>query len=66
MTDYTIYLITGLTIHFKGEYCRELETNNWHYWKDEYGKVYHFRKEHIVGCYGDSYESVLEKQKLKN
>lgn len=33
---------------FTGHYCRELETENWHYYKDVQGNLYHFRKEHII------------------
>lgn len=37
---------------FNGEYLGHerpdgKETNNWHYYKDDQGRIYHFRKEHI-------------------
>ncbi len=47
-------------IRFKGRYRRDLEANNWHYYEDDKGLIWHFRKENIQGVYGDTPESVLE------
>ena len=44
---------------FVGKYRRDLETDNWHYYEDSYGILFHFRKEYIVAVFGDTDESVL-------
>ena len=43
-----IHLITGKDVSFVGEYLRDLEKDNWHYYKTNTNKLIHFRKEHIV------------------
>jgi hypothetical protein len=47
MKRITVQTITT-KIEFAGEYLRELEKPNWHYYRNEFGAIYHFRKEHIV------------------
>ena len=44
----SIYLITGESKNFIGKYRRDLETNNWHYYEKNTGKLIHFRKEHMI------------------
>lgn len=57
---YTI-LLKGrfFAIRFRGKYRRDLETGNWHYYEDIKGKIWHFRKDNILGVYGDTPVSVL-------
>ena len=48
-----IHTKDGSSFRFIGWYlgqCRPdgKETKNWHYYKDTNGKIYHFRKEHMV------------------
>ena len=33
---------------FVGEYLREREKPNWHYYQTDDGRILHFRKEHMV------------------
>lgn len=44
---YRIVLTTGQQICFEGEYLKERETENWHYYETPYG-IIHIRKEHIA------------------
>jgi len=39
---------TSSDLSFLGKYRRDLETNNWHYYEDEHGTIYHLRKKHII------------------
>ena len=36
------------TIDFVGNYLREREKDNWHYYETDKGEIFHFRKEHMV------------------
>ncbi len=60
MEQYEIY-IKGREkpFTFVGKYRRDLETDNWHYYEDSYGILFHFRKEYIVAVFGGTAESVL-------
>ena len=51
---------------FVGKYRRDLETDNWHYYEDQYGILFHFRKEHIVAVFGDTAKSVLANRNKQN
>jgi phage pi2 protein 07 len=39
---------TKAVFEFTGQYRRDLEVNNWHYYEDENGNLYHFRKAHMI------------------
>lgn len=41
------------------EYCRELETTNWHYYKCEDGTMLHVRKDAIAVIIGGNYEDIV-------
>lgn len=55
MSKYIIIVTTGGRYEFYGEYLSDMESRNWHYYRDVDGAMYHFRKEHMV--------AVIEKQK---
>ncbi len=59
MNNYQIFT-TASTFEFTGKYRRDLETANWHYYETECGKVYHFRKTHIIAVFGDSVEDIIK------
>lgn len=66
MNFYKIYVVSRKhPITFIGVYRRDLETNNWHYYEDDKGFVYHFRKEHIVCVYGDKAENIINNKERK-
>jgi hypothetical protein len=48
MKQYKIYVMGLSVIKFIGEYLRELEKPNWHYYRTSSGHVLHFRKEHML------------------
>lgn len=43
-----IYLEGGLIFEFKGWHLPELEKPNWHYYRDDAGNLYHFRKDKMI------------------
>jgi len=45
---------------FVGKYRRDLETDNWHYYEDQYGRLFHLRKEHIAAVFGGTAKSVIK------
>ncbi len=47
MRQYEIILEDD-TLEFRGEYLRERETTNWHYYRTDDGKILHCRKDKMV------------------
>lgn len=43
-----IISIGGVTAQFIDKYIGDKGTNNWHYYEDNEGQTFHFRKEHII------------------
>jgi hypothetical protein len=43
-----IEVTTGKMHSFNGFHKKDLEKPNWHYYEDEYGDIWHFRKDHMV------------------
>ena len=42
-------IITSIfTIDILGKHRPDMEKSNWHYYETSKGKIYHFRKEHMV------------------
>lgn len=54
-----IYTINDREYSFIGKHRPDLEKLNWHYYEDEEGALYHFRKEHMVSVYS----SQIKKEK---
>ena len=52
-------------IKFKGRYLRDIESDNWHYYEDHKGILWHFRKENIQGVHGDDMQSVMDNKAEK-
>jgi hypothetical protein len=61
-----IVLSCGRLIIINAKYRRDLETNNWHYYEQDNGRVVHFRKEHIAFVEGDTVEAIKEASKGTN
>lgn len=60
-TNYKIWLKGRFfPIRIKGRYRRDLQTDNWHYYEDYKGIVWHFRKENIDGVKGDTVKHILK------
>lgn len=50
--------------HFVGEYCRELESENWHYYRRAVdGVMVHYRKDGSGYIVGGTYKDIKENQK---
>ena len=64
MLEYEIKTTTG-SIRITGKYRRDLETEHWHFYEDERGTIYHFRKEHMVAVFGGTEEIIME-SRLEN
>jgi hypothetical protein len=47
LSKYRVVTMRG-EFAFIGEYLRGRETKSWHYYRTDYGDIYHFRKEHMV------------------
>ena len=64
MGQHEIYIIgREKPFIFVGKYRRDLETDNWHYYEDQYGILLHFRKEHIAAVFGDTAKSAIKNRK---
>ena len=49
MKEKTMTIITmGGHITFTGFHRKDLEKPNWHYYEDNEGNIFHFRKQHMV------------------
>jgi len=46
-----IMTTTGQTIKFTGKHLPERQSKNWHYYQDDEGAIFCFRKEHMVMVY---------------
>lgn len=49
-------MTTKTNYEFVGKHLPERETPNWHYYETVDGKLYHFRKEHMVVIIDDPLE----------
>ena len=49
----SVLVSNGEAFKFEGRYMREREKSNWHYYERVDGRIYHFRKEHIVSVIED-------------
>jgi phage pi2 protein 07 len=56
MKKITVTTTTGTAVSFNGKHRPDLEKNNWHYYEDEYGDIWHFRKEHMVFVHEEDIE----------
>lgn len=65
MNTYCIVTTAG-DFNFNGKYCRDLETDKWHYYERDDKIIIHFRKDHIVAVIGDTAENILMSRKEKS
>lgn len=59
ISEHTFVFKDGSVKTIDCEYCRELETTNWHYYKTKDNVMVHLRKDAIAMIVGGSYEEVL-------
>lgn len=65
MSEHTFVFKNGESITENCEYCRELETENWHYYKNPDGKMIHLRKDAIAMIVGGTYEDIIQNRESK-
>lgn len=64
--DITVGLVGGGVRNFRGRYLPELETNNWHYYEKNNGRIVHFRKDQMVYVDGGTIAHVKDAERIKN
>lgn len=66
MNQYKIYVVgREKPFEFCGQYRRDLESAHWHYYEDEDGCVWHFRKDRMDAVHGDTAEDIIESRKCR-
>ena len=60
MTEHTFIFKNGEYSKENCDYCRELETDNWHYYKCEDGSMLHVRKDAIAAIKGGTYDDIIK------
>ena len=55
----TFVLTGGTTLTFDCDYCREIESKNWHYYKQKSGEMVHIRKKHLMMVVGGTYDDII-------
>lgn len=67
MKKITVYIVKDGQLFesdFIGKYCRELETENWHYYETTKG-MRHFKKENIIAVYDNGTKQDVKDAKGK-
>jgi len=59
MLDHTFLFRDGTVLTFKCQYCREIESTNWHCYKRSSGEMLHIRKEHLMMVVGGTYDEII-------
>ena len=65
MSEHTFVFKDGGVRTIDCEYCRDLETENWHYYKRSDNIMVHLRKDAIAMIVGGSYDEVLKNKESK-
>lgn len=56
MKNITIFLTDKGKFSFYGRYLPERQKENWHYYLDDKGTVYHIKKEHMIAVIEEAKE----------